>query len=446
VSDLPQRTPRSYSLLAAGLLAVAAAMMVVSWRGFPFVWTPELLLAIAATAASEFFAFEVGGITLSLSYPLVMCVIVLCGPAAAGLAVALTAVPVEDIRRRRPISILAFNVGQLVISSCAGGWAYILLGGRVLQSASGQLTPFSAADFPNALYGMAGAAVVYAVLNLTLVSVGFGVYRKVSSWTVVKSALPVLPAHIAIPFVGFLMAQVLSLNAVALPLFIVPLLVARQLYQRYLGLRSAYADTIRSLIGALEAKDPYTRGHSERVSAYAAALGAAIGMDARALERLEYAALLHDLGKLAVPAAILTKPASLDPDEWDRIRRHPQVGADMIRRIPPLRDLAEMVSQHHERIDGKGYPAGINGEEMSLSARILAVADCYDAMTTTRAYRRALNRDEAISELLRGAGEQFDPSIVERFIEANVGEVMAESGEHLLPELSSQSDIVPEGG
>ena len=446
MSEESQRTPRSYSLFAAVLLVVAIILLTLSWREYPFAWTPQLLLAMAGTAVSELFAFEIGGISLSLSYPLVMCVIVLCGPAASGLAVALTAVPIEDIRKRRPVSILVFNIGQLVISGCCGGWVYVRLSGRVLQSTTGRLMPLVPSDFPRALYGMVGAAIVYAVLNLALVSVGFGLYKNVSAWTVARSALPVLPAHVALPFVGFLMAQVLSLSVLALPLFVFPLLVARQLYQRYTGLRSAYADTIRSLIGALEAKDPYTRGHSERVSAYAAALGDAMGLDTRSLERLEYAALLHDLGKLAVPAAVLSKPARLDPEEMERIREHPARGAEMIKKIPPLRDLAETVRQHHERINGTGYPLGISGGEMSLAARILAVADCYDAMTTTRAYRPALSRAEAIAELLGGVDGQFDASVVRKFVDARVGEDPSQLDSHVLPPLPIQSDLFPPAG
>ena len=445
MSEGKQRTPRSGSVFALTLLVVATMLMIFSWRVHPFSWTPQLVLALVGTAVSEVFSFELTGITLSLAYPLVMCVIVLCGPAAAGLAAALTAVSVDDIRSGRRVPVLAFNVGQLVISSCCGGWAYVLLGGRVLQSASGALTPFAPADFPHALYGMIGAAVVYVFINLALVSIGFTLFRGARPWAVVMDALPVLPAHIALPFVGFLMAQVLSLNMLALPLFIFPLLVARQLYQRYLGLSSAYADTIRSLIGALEAKDPYTRGHSERVSAYAAELGLAMGLDSKALDRLEYAALLHDLGKLAVPAAVLAKPSRLEPDEMDRIRQHPTVGAEMVRRIPPLRDLADTVEQHHERINGTGYPAGITGEDMSAAARILAVADCYDAMTTTRAYRPALSRDEAIAELVAGSGGQFDANIVKRFIEAGVGENEAAAARTGAP-LPVPIDVIVEGG
>jgi len=135
-------------VFAAILLLAAAGALLASWRSVPFVWTPQLVLAVAGAAASEFFSFELAGITLSLAYPLVMCVIVLCGPAAAGIAAASTAVAVDDIRRRRPISILLFNVGQLVVSACAGGGTYMLLGGRALQSPPACLPRSPLATFP----------------------------------------------------------------------------------------------------------------------------------------------------------------------------------------------------------------------------------------------------------------------------------------------------------
>jgi HD-GYP domain-containing protein (c-di-GMP phosphodiesterase class II) len=217
------------------------------------------------------------------------------------------------------------------------------------------------------------------------------------------------------------MAQVLAINPIALPLFVAPLVVAQQLYSRYAALKSAYVDTVRSLVGALEAKDPYTRGHSERVAEYAAGIGAALGLDSRSQERLAYAALLHDLGKLEVPSRVLTKPGRLDYDETEAIRGHPARGAEMVSRIPPLRDLAEFVRLHHEWYGGGGYPKGLDSKDIPQSALILAVADCYDAMTTTRAYRPAMPREAAVAELIRCAGTQFDPVIVRAFIEARIG-------------------------
>jgi HD-GYP domain-containing protein (c-di-GMP phosphodiesterase class II) len=225
------------------------------------------------------------------------------------------------------------------------------------------------------------------------------------------------------------MAQVVSVAAVTLPLFIFPLVVGRQFYQRYLGLRDAYRDTIRSLIGALEAKDPYTRGHSVRVAVYATQIGVELGLEDDALERLEYSALLHDLGKLSLPSQILTKDSALTDDEFAAMRDHPAAGAAMVERVPPLRELAPLVLNHHERPDGRGYPGGLCADQIPVPSRILSVADAYDAMTTDRAYRGAMSPEDAAQELRDGAAKQFDEQIVDAFLRALAAQSSAQSVE-----------------
>ncbi len=206
-------------------------------------------------------------------------------------------------------------------------------------------------------------------------------------------------------------------NVWALPLFLFPLMLARQIYQRYAAMSDIYVDTVRSLIGALEAKDPYTRGHSDRVATYAVGLGRRLGFDDRMLDKIEKSALLHDVGKLALASSILIKPSQLTDDEFAAMRMHPALGADMIERIPPLRALSVPVRQHHERFDGTGYPSGLGGSVTHDIARVLAVADAFDAMTTTRAYRPAMHPEEAVVELYQGMGTQFDPDVVRLFVE-----------------------------
>lgn len=414
-------TPRSFLAYASLTASMGAALFVLSLRLDPPSISTQLLVIIIAAAASEFLSAELPMFSVTLAYPLVMTAIVLGGPSAAGLVALFSAVTIQDLRRRKPPMVIVFNAGQFALSACAGGWVYLLSGARYLATGAGTFGPLGPADFPRVLLGMTAAAVVVPLLNVAMTSLGVALYTRRAFRTVVGSASALLPSQITLAFVGFLMAQVLSVNLLALPLFVFPLLVARQLYQRYTGMRSAFIDTIGSLVGALEAKDPYTRGHSERVAEYSAVLGSSMGMDERAVERLEYAALLHDIGKLAVPSSVLTKPGKLDPEEYARIREHPARGAEMIGRIAPLRDLAGIVAEHHERYDGNGYPSQMAGESTSLASRVLAVADSFDAMTTTRAYRGALTRDEAIAELLRGAGTQFDGNVVRAFIEARVG-------------------------
>lgn len=397
---------------------MSASGLVASWSHFPLSWSAGLALLAAASVLSESFCILLPPYSFSLAYPLAVAAFVYAGPTAGALVAALSSVTLADFRDRMPGHVVAVNLGVLSLVTMLGGWAYVALGGRLLGDTVG---PLGASDFPAVLLPLLAAALVCGLGNDLLASVAIALKQQCPIGDTTRTLLWHMPSKIALALVGCLIAQVMAINTMALPLFVAPFVVASQLYQRYARMQGAYADTIRSLIGALEAKDPYTRGHSERVSTYATQLGRAIGFDRRALERLEYAALLHDLGKLAVPRAVLTKPARLEPEEFDQIKEHPGRGADMVSGIPPLRDLEEAVRQHHERVDGTGYPTGAEGTSMSLAAKVLAVADCYDAMTSTRAYRSALTREQAISELLAGAGTQFDPEVVRCFVENDIG-------------------------
>lgn len=382
----------------------------------PPVLTAQLALLLVAAVLSENFAFSLPAFSVSLSYPLTMGAIVLAGPAAAGLVAVVCSTNYEEIRSRRPASVVLFNLGQLVFVATAGAWVYVLLGGRVLGLPSGTYMPLQPSDFPRILVPMLATAVVCALGNMLITSFGVSLLQRLPFRSLLVSMSAFAPTQVALAFVGYLLAQVMAINLLALPLFAFPLLVARQLYQRYSTLKAAYADTVRSLIGALEAKDPYTRGHSERVARYAVMIGAEMGVDDRTREQLEYAALLHDLGKLRIPADVLTKPDGLSAAELQAMRLHPAAGASMVLRVPPLKELAEYVRHHHERYDGEGYPDGVAGSDIPLVARILAVADAYDAMTTNRAYRRAMTHDAAKEQLVLCSGTQFDPDVVSHFL------------------------------
>lgn len=415
-----ERTPLPFLWLSGAVFATGIICLALSWAFFPPAFTLPLLLVIVGAALSELFAFSFPIFSVSMAYPLAMSAALLGGPTAACLVAAVSSVSPSDIRRRRPLSIILFNVGQLLLSTALGGWFYVLLGGRTL-GVGAVYQPLVSSDFPAALVGMLAAAVACSAVNLVATSLGVSTYQSRDFRQVFSDAAAFVPTQIPLAFVGFLMAQVMAINAFALPLFIFPLVISQQLYQRYTGLKEAYVDTVRSLVAALEEKDPYTRGHSERVATYATAIGASMRLDSKSLERLEYAALLHDLGKLALPRELLTKQDRLNLAELALMREHPANAARMIERIPPLRELAVLVTQHHERFDGAGYPLGIGGESIHVLARVLAVADSYDAMTTDRAYRPALTHQCAVAELIAGAGSQFDPDVVRTFIAAGIG-------------------------
>jgi hypothetical protein len=180
---------------------------------------------------------------------------------------------------------------------------------------------------------------------------------------------------------------------------------------------------VQALTGAIEAKDEYTGGHQQRVQAFALDVGRRLGLSARELELLQIASTLHDIGKIAVPEAILNKPGALDEEERAVIQRHPEIGARMLSRIDGLREAAPFVLHHQERWDGHrdgpfpGYPAGLAGESIPLGARIISVVDCFDAMTTDRPYRRALGLETALAVLRRERGQQVDPRVVDTFID-----------------------------
>ncbi|TML55167.1 MAG: HD-GYP domain-containing protein [Actinobacteria bacterium] len=178
---------------------------------------------------------------------------------------------------------------------------------------------------------------------------------------------------------------------------------------------------------AIEARDEYTRGHSSRVTAIAESIALRLGWDEERLDLLQLGGPLHDVGKLAISDDVLRKPGRLDDDELAPIRQHPRLGARILLRLSAFRGALPYVLYHHERWDGNGYPTGRAGEEIPLEARVLAVADAFDAMTSDRPYRSALSRDEALAEVERCSGSQFDPEIVRIFLElsAEAGELTA---------------------
>ena len=181
------------------------------------------------------------------------------------------------------------------------------------------------------------------------------------------------------------------------------------------SLGDAYRSTLKSLTAALEARDSETHGHSERVVNFSLRLGRELGLDAEQLRSLEFGSLLHDIGKIGVPDAILRKPAALSESEWVRMREHPLHGQKILSGIRFLEGAARVVAQHHERWDGTGYPVGLRGEQIDLNARIFSVADAFDAITSDRVYRRGRSYEDAVAELEGFAGRQFDPEVVEAF-------------------------------
>lgn len=187
--------------------------------------------------------------------------------------------------------------------------------------------------------------------------------------------------------------------------------------EKELGPESSILATVRTLISIINAKDRYTYGHSEKVMEYSEIIAGKLGLKGQDLLDLKLAAFLHDIGKIDIPPEVLNKKGPLTREEWELIKEHPKRGAGLLAECKSLRRAVDIMLYHHERYDGKGYPCGLAGEDIPLGSRIIAVADSFDAMTTERCYRKAKDLDEAVLELKRGAGEQFDPEIVEVFIQ-----------------------------
>jgi putative nucleotidyltransferase with HDIG domain len=177
--------------------------------------------------------------------------------------------------------------------------------------------------------------------------------------------------------------------------------------------QNLYEGSIQALSNALQAKDTYTGGHSERVAHFAMMLAENMGLSLPQRQMLWTAAILHDLGKIGTPEDILNKPSLLTGEEWQIIRNHPSIGAEIVRSVPALQDISSIILYHHERFDGTGYPAGLIGQQIPLGARILSVADALEAMTSNRPYRKISTTEKILEELSAGAGTQFDPQIVE---------------------------------
>jgi putative nucleotidyltransferase with HDIG domain len=182
-------------------------------------------------------------------------------------------------------------------------------------------------------------------------------------------------------------------------------------------IRASFINSVTSLAYALEAKDKYTSGHSQRVTDMAVAIARKLDLPKENIEKIKLAGLLHDIGKIGVREAILNKAGTLTDEEFQHVKRHCEKGDRILSPIVEDEDISRMVRHHHEHWDGKGYPDGLSGQQIPQGARVLSVADAYDAMTSERPYRKAMNRDEARAEITRFAGSQFDPGIVNAFLE-----------------------------
>jgi diguanylate cyclase (GGDEF)-like protein/putative nucleotidyltransferase with HDIG domain len=388
-----------------------------------------LVALVALVGAGQALALEVDDGSISVSAVGSIAGAALFGPRAA-LALAITISVVEWSARRSPFHYVVFNVGTLSLSSLA---------------AAGVFTAGFGGNLGNFVYVIAGiaAGATYFAVNMGLISLAVAVEGHERWWAVFKERFAWLATHYLVyGFVGgVIWVGHETAGLWALAVFAVPLLLMRKTQEAYLRhtqrsaqkLRQA-AETIQtqnvslehankllkerstaameSLSATVDARDAYTAGHSRRVQQLALAIGRELGLSQAELDLLGHAALFHDIGKLAIPDAILLKPASLTEEEWELMQRHADEGARIIDRLGFLNDAVPAIRHHHERFDGTGYPDRLKGDEIPLGARIIHVADALDSMLTTRIYRAARPASEALDELRRAAGSQFCPRCV----------------------------------
>jgi len=341
--------------------------------------------------------------------------VVLVGPVGAAIVGACTAL---GLRRGPSILQRVFNTSMYALSAYLAGRAFLALGGHVgLPNEN---------SFPKIIWPFAGAALIHVAANHGLLSGVLWLTRgRGSSGALGSQGVGVgltgrlLLSDLGYAAYGLLIAALWSVVGPFAPLLVlIPLFVARWAVAQFAEQQKAYEATVGALCQAVETKDFYTRGHSDRVSRGSVMIAREIGMRGDRVEAIRYAGMLHDVGKLGVPTKVLQKTGKLTEEEYAAIQLHPMRGLDIVREIGFLDEALAGIMHHHERIDGRGYPMGLAGDEIPEFARVLAVADAFDSMTSTRSYRGARPVDEAIEELRKWSGTQFDPAFVDAFVAA----------------------------
>jgi hypothetical protein len=406
------RLPWAARLYVAAVVVVAAVLVArgsftfsaSSWRDIAVL---GLLFALYDSTAIRL----TGNLSWSANTSATLAAVVLVGPVGAALVGACTAL---SLRRGLSATQRAFNTGMTALTAYAAGQVFVALHGHV-----GAL---SVNSFPDIIGPFAVAALTHVVVNHALLGGVLWLVRHAEGTTRASYAgvnARLLSSDLGYGAFGLLIAALWTVVGPFAPLLVlIPLFVARWAVAQFAEQQRAYEATVGALCQAVETKDFYTRGHSDRVSRGSVMIAREIGMRSDRVEAIRYAGMLHDVGKLGVPTKVLQKTGKLTEEEYAAIQLHPMRGLDIVREIGFLDEALAGIMHHHERIDGRGYPMGLAGDEIPEFARVLAVADAFDSMTSTRSYRGARPTDEAIAELRKWAGTQFDPAFVDAFVAA----------------------------
>ena len=347
------------------------------------------------------------GGTMTVASILDIGAILLFGPWIAGALDLFTTIPAQLVILRNRPGAAALNAGLYASTTIVAGSAYLAAGGEL-----------GASHWIRNLVPLLLAGSLYYALNTAWVSFVLGARAREPALTIWRQHFrDGLPQHgLSLGF-GLLFAQVrLAAGIPGVLLLVLPLLFARYTLRLYADLREDLVSFVRALSVALDAVDPYTHEHSVRVAEYSVRVARQMGLGSAEVETIRYAALVHDIGKIAQRPDVIRKPTVLSDEERRLMMRHPEAGAKIIGQIRALRDAARMVRTHHWRPDGKGYPPGLTETDVPLGARIIHVCDAFDAMTSDRPYRKGLPARRALAELRVHAGSQFDREIVEALV------------------------------
>ncbi|HYS32396.1 MAG TPA: HD-GYP domain-containing protein, partial [Streptosporangiaceae bacterium] len=435
--DMGRLSLTTWLYIAAVVSAAVAVLAHV-----PVGAAPAGFWVICATLALLFLVCDSTPIVLgarqwawSPSSAATLAAVVLLGHRGGIGAAMVGAVAVVSVHRRVQLVERLFNGAMYALAGYAAGLTFQALHGQSfirpdhlqpdylhLVLFGEHLTPRVTSSFEMSLQPFAVAAIVHVLVNHGLLW-GMLLLDRHSRATTRQAApwgLPLLlAADVGLAALGLVIAALWAVFGPFAPaIVLVPLYVARWAMGQFAEQQRAHAATLRALCQAVETKDFYTRGHSERVSRGAGMIARQIGMRSDRAEAVRFAGMLHDVGKLGVPTRVLQKEGKLTEEEFAAIQLHPMRGLEIVREIGFLNEALTGIMHHHERMDGRGYPMGFAGHEIPEFARIIAVADAFDSMTSTRAYRKATRISDAIAELRRGAGTQFDPKFVDAFVTA----------------------------
>ncbi|MHC3473664.1 HD-GYP domain-containing protein [Streptomyces sp. 7R007] len=397
---------RARAYVAGAAVGAVCCLLPLPGQRAPW-WAIALLAAVYAGCERAAARWRFAG----TFYPVLLAAAFLLPPPAAAL-VPLPGALLSPVERRPSWPRRVWRAAESALAVWTASRVHWALGGR---------DAVVTCDFPHVLIP-AGAAVLAFCLALTILDGGILAFaehmplRRAWRGLFVRSLAPVTVHGLA----GLMMAVLWRspYGPVAALLVLLPMCVSWWAFAQYHRERAAHQATIRALVQAVDIKDGYTRGHSERVGQASMMIARELGMDEERVEVLRFAGILHDVGKLGVPTRLLRKDGPLTPEERRVIELHPEYGHEMVRGIGFLGEARAAVLHHHERLDGSGYPYGLVGSQIPESARVVAVADAFDAMTSTRSYRRARPVAAALEELQRCAGRQFDPRMVTALVRA----------------------------